>query len=226
MRRITMKRMLLPLALGLFSFSSSAYADDPAGCGLTSAPLLAQPDGSVLIGCIGGINDAFGSQLVDVLNKIVRDRLDPRAVLAKLEEIEGVPDDGVARSVSDSQQQAIVQSLAGKQAEQIAITVHPSVEDSAGYAKDIAAPLLMAGWQIEGHQIRRAAPKVLEPVTGVAVVVRDRNAPPQKAVRLKAALSAAHIAALFVSDPSLAPEAAMLWIGKRPVLMQAEAAKQ
>lgn len=225
MRRTPMKRMLLPIALGLFVFSPAAYADD-SGCGLTSAPLLAQPAGSVLIACVGGINDDFGNQLVDVLNKIVRDRLDPQAVLAKLEEIDGIPAEGAARSVSDRQRQAIIQSLAGKEAEQIAITAHPSVDDSAGYGKDIAAPLVMAGWQIEGHQIRRAAPKALEPVTGVAIVVRDRDAPPQKAARLKASLSAAHIAAALVSDPSLAPEATILWIGKRPVLMQAEAAKQ
>jgi hypothetical protein len=225
MRRITMKRMLLPLALGLCFFASEARADD-SGCGLTSAPLLAQPAGSVLIACVGGINDEFGNQLVDVLNKMLRDRLDPQVVLAKLEEIEGTPDDGVARSVSDSQRQAIVQSLAGKEAAQIAITAHPGVDDSAGYAKDIAAPLLMAGWQIEGHQIRRAAPKEIEPVTGTAIVVRDRDAPPQKAVRLKAALGAAHIVALFVADPSLAPDATVLWIGKQPALMQAEAAKQ
>jgi hypothetical protein len=83
----------------------------------------------------------------------------------------------------------------------------------------------MAGWQIEGHQIRRAAPKTLDPVSGLAVVVRDRDAPPQKAVRLRAALTAAHVNAPLVSDPSLAAEATVLWIGKRPTFMQADAAK-
>jgi hypothetical protein len=84
----------------------------------------------------------------------------------------------------------------------------------------------MAGWQIEGHQIKRAAPKLLETVPGVALVVRDKDAPPPKAVRLRAALAAARVSAPLVSSPSLAADAAMLWIGKRPVFMQADAAKQ
>jgi hypothetical protein len=62
-------------------------------------------------------------------------------------------------------------------------------------------------------------------VQGVAIVVRDTNAPPKKALRLKAALTAAKVAAPFVSDPRFDAEATMLWIGKRPVFTQADAAK-
>ncbi len=83
----------------------------------------------------------------------------------------------------------------------------------------------MVGWQIEGNEIRRVAVKSLEPVHGVALVVRDRAAAPEKALQLKAALAAAHVTAALVSDPGMAPDAALLWIGRRPEFMPSEPAK-
>jgi hypothetical protein len=90
------------------------------------------------------------------------------------------------------------------------------VADSADYARSLAQPLLMVGWRVEGNQVRRAAPKNLEPVYGVALVVQNAEALPDKAVTLKRALSAAKIPAPLLVDPALAPEATQLWIGKRP----------
>jgi len=218
-----MKRLVFALLFGLVALPGIARAEDPVGCTLTSAPLMAQPDGSILIGCTGGLTDPFGEQLVNVLNKMLQSRLDPQAVLAKLEEVEAVPEQGVARTVTDNQRHALVQALAGKQAEQIAIVAHPLVEDSAEFGKGIAAPLIMLGWQIEGNQIRRAAPRALDAVAGVAIVVRSRDAVPPKAQELKTALTAAHIGVQLIADPGMAPDGALLWIGRRPVFMQADA---
>ena len=224
-----MRRPIIAIGLALVLFAPAAVRaeDAPAqpSCEVSAQPLFGGDAGAVTISC-SGINDAFGNQLATLMTRILRDRLDPQLVNAKLDEVERGPDDGVARTVDDRQRQAIIQNLAGKEAEQIAITAHPNVDDSAGYAKDLATPLLMAGWQIEGHQIKRAAPKLLETVAGVALVVRDKDTPPQKAVRLRAALAAARVSAPLVSNPGLAADAAMLWIGKRPVFMQADAAKQ
>lgn len=225
-----MKRLSIAIGFGIVCLlPNAARADDPpAGpnCAIAAQPLFGGDPNYVTIAC-SGINDAFANQLADLMTRILRDKLDPQMVNAKLDEVERTPDDGVPRTLNDGQRQAIIQALAGKDAEQITITAHPNVEDSAGYGKDLAAPLLMAGWQIEGHQIRRAAPKALDPVQGVALVIRDKDAPPKKALRLKAALTAAHVNAPFVSDPSLAAEATMIWVGKRPIFMQAaEAAKQ
>jgi hypothetical protein len=224
-----MKRLTIAIGLSIALFlPNAARADDPpAGpnCAIAAQPLFGGDPNTVTIAC-SGINDAFANQLADLMTRILRDKLDPQMVNAKLDEVERVPDDGVPRTLNDAQRQTIILALAGKDPEQITITAHPIVEDSAGYGKDLATPLLMAGWQIEGHQIRRAAPKALDPVPGVALVIRDKDAPPKKALRLKAALAAAHINAPLLSDPSLAPEATMIWVGKRPVFMQAEAAKQ
>ena len=214
-----MKRLAVALLLGFAALPGAVRADETAGCGLASGPLLAQPEGSVLIGCAGGITEAFGGQLADILTRVVQNRLDPQVVIAKLEEMQGGSGGG-ARTVSDGQRQAIVQALAGKQAEQIAITVHPLVDDSAEYGKSLAAPLIMVGWQIEGNQIRRAAPKSLEGIAGVAIVVRSGDSLPPKAQQLKTALTAANIGAQLVSDPGLAADGAMLWIGRRPVFMK------
>src|ERR1700704_3974289 len=221
-----MKRLVVALLFGLLALPVAARADEPVGCALTSAPLMAQPEGSVLIACMGGITEAFGGQLADVMTRILQSRLDLQAVMAKLDDVESIPDEGVARTVSDAQRHAILQALSGKQGEQIAITVHPLVDDSAEFGKAIATPLIMVGWQIEGNQIRRSAPKALEPITGLAIVVRSRDALPPKAQQLKTALSAARIGAQLVSDPALSADAAMLWIGRRPVFMKADAAKQ
>jgi hypothetical protein len=149
----------------------------------------------------------------------------PSSVLAKLDEVARVPQEGVARTVDENQRHQIIQSLLGKPAAQIAITAHLSVEDSAEYAKALATPLMMVGWQIDGNQVRRAAPKSLEPVQGLAVVVRDRGAVPQKALQLRAALTAAHIGTALVSDPGLAADATLLWIGRRVVFTPADPAK-
>jgi len=205
---------------------SAARADEipPAGCSFAGASFLSQADlGDVTINCTG-LSEAFGRQLTEILTRILKNRLDPQMVLAKLEEVDQVPPEGVARTVDDNQRHLIIQSLIGKPVAQIAITAHLSVEDSAEYAKALATPLMMVGWQIEGNQVRRAAPKSLEPVQGLAVVVRDRGAAPQKALQLKAALAAAHISAALVSDPALAADATLLWIGRR-VVLPAEAAK-
>jgi hypothetical protein len=221
-----MKRLVVALLFALVALSPAARADEPIGCGLTSAPLMAQPDGSILIGCTGGVTDAFGEQLVLVLNRILQNRIDPLAVLAKLDEVDGVPDEGVARAVNEVQRHAIIEALSGKEHASVAIVAHPLVEDSAEFAKGIATPLTMVGWQIEGNQIRRAAPKAIENIAGVAIVVRNRDAVPPKALQLKKALAAGSIAAQLVSDPGVPEGGAMIWVGRRQVFMQADAAKR
>lgn len=215
-----MKRLVVALLFAFAALSPAARAEEPIGCALTSAPLLAQPEGSVLIGCTGGINDAFGEQLVMVLNQILQNRMDPQAVVAKLGEVSSVPDEGIARTVNEVQRHAIIEALSGKDSAQVAIVAHPLVDDSAEFAKGIAAPLTMVGWQIEGNQIRRAAPKSVEGLHGVAIVVHDSNAAPPKAVLLRKALAAGSIGAQLVSDPGLPDGAAMIWIGRRPVFMK------
>jgi hypothetical protein len=225
------------LALGLFLVVSAAMATPvaitaaraedapPAGCTFAGASFLSTPDqGDVTISC-SGLSEAVGRQLADIMTRILKDRLDPQMVLAKLDEVDRIPEAGVARTVDESQRQSIIQSLLGKPVEQIAITAHLQVEDSADYAKAIATSLMMVGWQIEGQQIHRAAPKLLDPVQGLALVVHDRSAAPQKALQLKAALAAAHIGAPLVSNPALAADATMLWVGRRPEAAPTEPAK-
>jgi hypothetical protein len=236
---MAMKRFSMALGLFLVVAAPGARADDapPAGCSVGSTNILAVPDtgdakaaaqveakGDITINC-SGLTEAFGNQLAEVLTRILQNRLDPQAVMAKLDEVARIPEAGVARTVDDNQRQLIIQSLAGKPAGQIEITAHAGVADSAEFAKAIAAPLVMVGWKIAGHQIERAAPKALDPVHGVAVVVRDTGAAPQNALLLEAALTAAHITTLLVSDPALPPDAIRLWIGRRPEFMQTEPAK-
>jgi len=167
----------------------------------------------------------FGNQLVEIMTRILRDRLDPGMVLAKLDEVDKIPEEGVARMVNDVQKQLIIQNLNGKPSGQIAITAHPAVEDSAEYAKGIATTLLTVGWRIEGNQIKRSAPPQLDPVLGIAIVVRDKGAPPSSAVLLKSVLNKARIGAGLVADPTMAPDAPLLWIGRRRVIATSEPAK-
>ena len=220
-----MKRLAVALlfAPAVLASMSAARAEDPIGCALTSAPLMAQPEGSILIGCTGGVTEAFGDQLVLVLNKILQNRMDPQGVLAKLDDVDSVPDEGAARTVSDAQRHAIIEALHGKENGQVAIVAHPLVEDSAEYAKGIATPLTMVGWQIAGNQIRRAAPKAIENVAGVAIVVRNIASAPPQALQLKKALAAGSISAQLVADASAPETGAMIWVGRRPVFMQTNA---
>ena len=207
----------------------SAHADNgnslQVGCGLANGILASQDQGTVTISC-DGVSEAAGTQLADIMNRILLNRLDLQSVVVKLGEIASIPEDGVARTLDDKQRHMIVQELVGKPGEQIAIIAHPLVSDSADYAKSIAAPLLMTSWQIEGNQIRRAAPKPFDSVSGIALFVRNPSSPPEGALRLKAALSAARVMAPLVQDSSMASDATTLWIGKRPVLLSATQKQQ
>ena len=214
-----MLMMRSAIALGLFwaLLANPARAEDapPGACTVTAVNTVSAEQGGVTIDC-AGLSEAFSKPFAEILTRIMKDRLDPQTVLAKLDEVDRIPQEGVARTVDDDQRQVIIQSLFGKPTGQIAITAHPIVEDSAEFAKSIATPLLQVGWQIVGQQIRRAAPTALEPVPGIAVVVRDKGAAPQQAVHLKAALDAARIPAGLVADPTMAPDATLLWVGQRP----------
>jgi hypothetical protein len=80
----------------------------------------------------------------------------------------------------------------------------------------IASRLAMAGWHIEGSQIRRVIPPGLGDIAGLVLAVHDEKTPPEKALQLKAALAKAKILLPIVSDPTLPADGALLWVGKRP----------
>jgi hypothetical protein len=224
---MVMTRFAIALAFSLVVAAGAARAEDApsAGCTVAAASFISQQaEGTATIACTG-LGEGLGQQLADILTRIVQNRLDPELVMAKLAEVGGGQQEGGPRTVDEAQRQLIIQSLVGKPAGQIAITAHPGAEDSVEFAKAIATSLSMVGWQIEGRQIRRAAPKSLDPVRGIAVVVRDRGAPPPQALQLKAALTAAHIGAALVADASVAPDATLLWVGQRPAFMSPEPAK-
>jgi hypothetical protein len=211
----------------LLASAGTARADDqpPIGCSVSSADISQETGiGNVSIGC-AGLSEALGNRLADILTRILQNRLDPAMVWTKLDEVDRIPDEGVARTVDESQRQLILQYLHGKESAQIAIGAHMQVEDSADFAKAIATALLSLGWQIEGNQIRRAAPKALDQVYGLAIIVKERLQPPPKALLLKSALAAAHIGTQLISDPTMPPEATMLWVGRRPVFTSTDAAK-
>jgi hypothetical protein len=213
-----MKPLLPALLSALFLFPVSVRADDASqgqGCGLVSGALISQGQGQVMINCIG-VTEEFGSQLAGVLTYVLQHRLDPQIVIAKLDEIEGMPAADAPRTLSADQGQTIVQSLAGKPGGTIAIVAYPDGKDAGDYALAIATKLQIAGWQIDGSQIRRAAPPNLAEITGMALVVHDEKSPPEAAVQLKQAMAAAKIFLPIIADPSLAADAEMLWIGNRP----------
>jgi len=220
--------LLFPGLLLVVAAPGARAEETPPGCAVSSTNIPAQDKGEakgeVAITC-SGLTEAVGNQLAEVLTRILQNRLDPQMVLAKLAEVDRVPDEGVVRTVDENQRHLIIQSLVGKPAAQIAITAHPAVEDSAEFAKAIATPLVMVGWQIEGNEIRRVAIKSLEQVHGVAVVVRDKNAAPPKALQLRAALAAANIPASLLSDPALATDGTVLWVGRRPEFTPTDPAK-
>jgi hypothetical protein len=221
------RRFLFALLLAFSVTATVAHAEDapiPPTCSVSSANIGPQGKGDVAIGC-SGLSEATGAQLAEIMTRILQNRLDPQMVLTKLDDVNRVPDDNVARIVDDSQRQKIIQNLVGKPHAQIAITAHPTVADSAEFARGIATALLQVGWQIEGQQIRRAAPKALDGIPGIAIVVRSQDSPPAKATQLRAALLAANIAAPLAADPTMAPDAALLWIGRRPAFNPAEQPK-
>src|SRR5712691_11566702 len=94
------------IALGLFwaVSASPARAEDAAAgaCSVTDVNMTSPDQGTVTIAC-SGLSEAFGRQFADVLTRILKDRLDPQAVVAKLDEVDRVPQEGVARTVDESQ---------------------------------------------------------------------------------------------------------------------------
>ncbi|HXC29609.1 MAG TPA: hypothetical protein VNV38_16745 [Stellaceae bacterium] len=222
-----MKSLIPALLSVLAMLPASAFADDAnapqgRGCGMADSALINQGSGTVMISCVG-VSAEFGSQLAGILTYVLQRRLDPEIVIAKLDEVSGVPDANVARNLTTEQGQAIVQSLmtSGKPAT-IAINADPGEPDAANYALAIATRLGMAGWQIAGSQINRAVPAGLEDIHGVVLVVHDEKKPPAMADELKKAMAAAKVFVPIISRDSVGPDEAMLWVGKRAQLNAAE----
>lgn len=214
-----MKRLLPPVLGALLLLAAAARAGDAPqgqGCGLVSGALISQGQGQVMINCVG-VSEEFGSQLAGILTYVLQRRLDPEIVIAKLNEVEGVPEGAAPRTLSADQGQAIVQSLLGTSA-QITMAADPGGKDTSDYAMAIATKLGIAGWQIEGSQIRRSVPPGLEDIHGIVLVVRDEKALPEKATQLKKAMGAAKIFLPVISNPGVPPDGALLWIGKRASL--------
>jgi hypothetical protein len=214
----------LPVLLGALLLSPAiAFADSPPpasqpqGCGLVDNALIAPGDGHVMLDC-SGVSEEYGKQLAGILTYVLQRRLDPEIVVAKLDEIEGAPAGDAPRNLTADQGQTLVQSLVAGKPAVVSISADPEGTEPGGYALAIATRLGMAGWRIEGNQIRRAAPPGLAEIHGIALAVRDEKAPPEKAKQLKKALAAAKIFVPVISKPDLAADAALLWVGKRPTL--------
>lgn len=211
-----MNRSVLTLTAALIMSASGALAQTPSPvCSVIGTNPLTQNESDVTISC-SGMPEALAVPLTAVLTRILPQRLDPQQVMAKLSEVAALPAEGAARTVTDDQRQAIVRSLHGKPAAEVAMIAHPLVEDTAELAQSLAMPLVMVGWQLQGNQIRRSAPRHLDPVPGIALVVREANKLPPKAEQLKAALIAGGLGPTLVSDPAMAPDGVLLWIGRRP----------
>lgn len=214
-----MRGLLSALLGGFLLLPAVASADDtpPAsrGCGLVSGALVSQDAGQVMINCVG-VTEAFGGQLAGILTYVLQNRLDPELVIAKLNEIQSMPAGNAPRTITPDQGQAIVQSLLAGKPATIAIVANPDGSEAANYALAIATRLGMASWQIEGSEIRRTVPPALADIDGLVLVVHDDKAPPERALALKKAMEAAKIFLPIIADPTLPPDGAMLWVGKRP----------
>ena len=197
---------------------AQATAQQGQGCGMADGAFVNQDGGTVTINCVG-VTPEFGSQLAGILTYVLQRRLDPEIVIAKLDEVNGAPADNAPRNLTTDQGQAIVQSLvaSGKPAT-IAVTADPDEPDAANYALAIATRLGMAGWQIAGSQISRTVPPGLDDIHGIVLAVHDEKKLPAMAEELKKAMAAAKIFLPIISRDDVAPDTAMLWIGKRPVL--------
>ena len=160
---MVMMRSALALSLFLLVSAGAARADDavPAACTVASTNILSGDQGDVTITCTK-LTEAVGEQFALILTRILQDRLDAQMVMAKLDEVDQIPEEGVARTVTEAQRQLILRSLSGKPAGLVAITAHPEAGDGPELAKGIATALLQAGWQIDGQQIRRIALPALE----------------------------------------------------------------
>src|ERR1043166_8744381 len=101
-----MKWVTVAIGVTLLLAAAAAPADEPAACAVGSTNILGGQDkdakGDVTINC-AGMTEAFGNRLTDILNFIVQNRLDPRMVLAKLGEVDAVPEAGVARALTEDQ---------------------------------------------------------------------------------------------------------------------------
>lgn len=212
-----MKRLFVTLGAGLITSIPAALAQSPPppACAVIGTNPRTQHEADVTIGC-SNIPEAMAAPLAAVLTRILQQQLDPQLLMARLNEIAALPAEGVARAVTDDQRQAIIRSLTGKPSAEVAVIAHPLVQDAAELAQALATPLVMVGWQLQGNQIRRAAPRHLDQVPGIALVVRDAGKLPPKAEQLKAALIAASLGPNVVSDPAMPPDGVLLWIGRPP----------
>lgn len=218
-------KTLIAATLGGLLLMPAARAGDapkpgtpaPRGCRLADGALVNQEGGRVTIDCLG-VGPQLGGRLAGILTYVLQRRLDPELVIARLDEVQGVPPANQPRNLSDDQGLALVQSLVAGKPGVISVFADPDGPEPGNYALALATRLGMAGWRIAGSQIRRTAPSELEDMRGVVLVVHDDKSPPAMAVQLKKSFAAAKLFVPIVSCPDVPPDAALLWVGKRPEL--------
>ena len=211
-----MNRVIIAFAVASIVSSTALAQNAPQPvCNVIGNNVLTQNESDVTIAC-SAMPEAMAGPLTAVLTRILQERLDPQQVMAKLNEVAALPVEGAGRTVTEDQRQAIMRSLHGKPTAEVAMIAHPLIDDTAELAQAVATPLVMVGWQLQGNQIRRAAPRNLDPVPGIAIVVRDPAKLPPKAEQLKTALIAGRLGPALIADPAMAPDAVVLWIGRRP----------
>src|ERR1700686_1266912 len=130
-----MKSLIPALLSALFLFPVSARADDAPlgqGCGIATSALFSQDQGQVMINCVG-VSEEFGGQLAGILTYVLQHRLAPDHVIAKLDEVEGMPAVDAPRALTADQAQGIVQGLVGKPGATIAIVASPTAKDAGDY---------------------------------------------------------------------------------------------
>src|SRR5262249_23536103 len=104
------KPCLVLLAILLVMMPGAARADDQpqVGCSISGSDISQDTGiGSISITC-NGLNDSLGNRFADILTRVLQDRLDPAMVWSKLDEVDRIPVEGVARNVDESQRQLIL----------------------------------------------------------------------------------------------------------------------
>lgn len=190
-----------------------AYGQMPSGSATTSGPCSPAVPGSnnrFVINCPGMSGEQF-NRLLEILNRIARDRLDPKVVMAALEDIkkgiDQIREKQSPRELDLRQKETLKEMLRGHP-QKVMVEVLANDKEAAEFGDKLSKALGESGWDA-GFVFA-----VLTPFSGLTIIVRDAQFP--EAALLQQALRAVGIEAGGSLDPSMGPGQIILRVGSKP----------
>jgi hypothetical protein len=177
------------------------------------SPIAPNNSGSITISC-PGMSKEQGQKMIDILNKILANRVDTNAVMEKLDGclagVNQIVEKEAPRHITAQQQESIVRAISQFKGQRIGTVVNNSKRENLDYFNELKDVLVAAGWDVYERGIMISGQEPL----GVVITVgeKDRLYPAVQAL-VNAFEAAGIVPVAFYFQPASDPDSKYL-LGK------------